>query len=335
MTNRIFFSALVFIALLSACSGNHSKSGDTDQIALNASDSCVIGGEPETIWQLDIHGNHAAVYNSNDSGFISVYSYPGFRHLYSYGRRGNGPDEWISKMYGRNGIGDGLIAYDIMKATLYQLEVTDSAIIRTEIASLPQRDGHTVPYGRIDRIAFDLFLAKENDMDGSHLIISDLSGDAPLAEYAAQVKSNGRIKGYPFDDFFFAASPDRVLVAYENADLVDLLDLKSDNLELVKRIGTPVEIDAAAAGKSDRKRYAMQVVENGSRFFILIPTEGTLTSHLIRVIDSNGNDACSYLLDREINRIAFDAQGRLIATAEKEEANVAYTFILPSGHPGE
>lgn len=321
---------LAVISMLVICNGCLTENKNIETITLAASDSCIIDGEPEAIRHVDISEDKAAIYNSNDSGFVSVYSYPEFHCLYAYGVKGNSPDEWISKMYGRSDRESEMLAYDIMKGILYQLDITDSAISRKVIATLPQRDGRTIPYGRIDRIGQNLYLAKENDMDGSQLVITDFESQTPSTKYVVPVKSNGRIKGYPFDDFFFAANHERVLVAYENIDLVEILDLTDCNLSLVKRIGVLTDIDSATAGNRDRKRFAMQVTENGGKFFILVPTDGHQTGHLIRMIDTQGNETGRYMLDREVSRIAFDTHGRLIAITENEESNIVYVFTLPS-----
>ncbi len=329
MRNIIPYLSLSLLSiLLIGCKHTAGSSDDAADQLITPTHSWVIQSEPTNIGEMKINGNQAISYNYQQDNFIEVFSYPDFKLKYTYGTFGQGPGEWVSRMYGSSTKENEILVYDIMQSKLRVLSCNDSGISVTDsIQPLPTMDGLVMPYGKIAKIGNDLYLAKENNMDGGRLVAIDLAANKVFSEYKPELSIiNSRVQGYPIDDFHFDNNEKRALLAFENIDYIVLLSLEDGKLSILKEIGTKSTIDMAT--KKPEDVFALQVAENKGNFYVLYSEGGERYGTKVRIFDDEGNEKGSVKLAYPTTLIAFDDNDALVALTEEEDHNIIYTYNL-------
>lgn len=324
-----FLTALLCSTVWSCKKGEQSSVEiQPEPIALEAADSCVIGGPINNIWEIKISGDKAVTYNYADSGFVAVYDYPSFNYHYSYGLKGGGEDEWIAPMYGTSDTPDEILLYDMAKQKLYAITIGDSTAMRNLIADLPvDGEGLALPFGNISKISQRPYLAKINDMKKGCLEARNMDGSEPASTYPTELTVVGtQLTGYPWDDFKYAANSDYVVVAYCEKDYMAVLRYDDESLAPLFNIGEASTIDGAPG--ATHESHALQVVEHGGLFYILRPSDNGSTGHEIDVIDPAARRMYTLMLDRDVRHIALDDQDNLIGIYETENDNAVVRYPL-------
>lgn len=330
MMNRFICAAVAWLCgllMLCGCSGSESRVAG-DYIAVQLVDSLTIGESATDLQALKINGNIALAFNRADSGFVECLNYPEFSHVKSYGKKGRGPGEWVTTMCGSSDIANEMLVYDMMNMVVGSITYADSTFAAA-FDSLPHQDGMAPPYGNIAKVESYPFIAQENNRDGSRLVVVDFATGIKSGEYICDiaVDNSNSIKGYPFDDFYFAANPESVFISYLYADKSVLLSNSEGKLTVVKTFGSQNSIDASS-GLPDRK-YAIQVAERDGVFYTLCSDDNSYIGTVIRRYDAKEKSELPPLkLSRPVKLIAFDYDGLLIGVAERENDNIAYRFKI-------
>jgi hypothetical protein len=116
-------------------------------------------------WDIEFL-NPASIINLNDrylilndfrpDNFFHVFSLPGVKYLYSWGKQGRGPDEFLQNPVYIDKNEDELIVFDGMLQTLRYFSVNDTTLIKSREVSLAY-EGQVEPLNRIRRIHDTLY----------------------------------------------------------------------------------------------------------------------------------------------------------------------------------
>ena len=98
--------------------------------------------------------------------FISVYSYPQLKFLYSFGKTGQGPSEFVTKNWGSNKEPSFITLYDVMKSSLYKYKIENSQFsLECKYSLLKDDDNLCRPFTKIIQMNDSVFLMKEDGRD--------------------------------------------------------------------------------------------------------------------------------------------------------------------------
>lgn len=111
-----------------------------------------------------------------------------------------------------------------------------------------------------------------------------------------------------------------MVVGYAKANKIVVLD--ADSLNVVAVVGEENGFEAD-------KEYTINVTAQAGKFYLLQSLDNSSEGVIVRVVDGGGNELDWLRLDRAVQDIAFDDDGRLIGISETPDANICFRYELP------
>ena len=289
---------------------------------VSVKDSASVG-QNFNLWDWKIGKDIAVLRTSEANDFIKVYSYPEFELLYTFGQQGHGSDEFITHNWCKTKEDGEFSVYDIMRRSLYVFGIDNDTVVRKQAYKLSENeDGLCRPYTLMLKLNDSLFLMKE-DFDKTVLHLTNVKSQRDLSAYLCSYReeNGGNASAYTAYDYDFDVIGDKVLLAYRNADRMELLQI-SPTLELV-----PVVIMGDREGTVVDDYVYLDVCTNGKDFYCLkcTNTKERRGDELV-VISKNGDIKQKVLLDREFNTVQFDIEGNLVGYVELEQGGIFYRY---------
>lgn len=301
-----------------------------DELILNSVDSFFI---PEILdlagWQIENDKIIFLSYGIHEN-FIRIYSYPDCHFLYSSGKKGQGPNEFITINWGKTVQRNEFVIYDIMKSELNLYSaLSDSLYCKKKYNLGRDWDGLCKPYTQILHIKDDYFLMKFDSPNESKLELVDLNQKNILSqqENMLREKYKKRMSYTPFD-FCFSVCGNQLLLAYYYADRMELYDITSNKI-------TPKLIIGDNKDQSDLKDYNtlkcynISLVSDGDYFYCLKSQDGSEErGNVLEVFSEKIIPICRLNLDKSIQSIAVDTNGNIWGYVEKDNGLVLYKYVM-------
>lgn len=312
------------VTMVAAGCANESKheKSEPKEVAITMADSIIIADNASQIRRMSVADNAVLMVTNDRDGFIKLLSYPDFTCVDSAGTTGHGPGEWIVVMTGKSVNSGEIPVYDIMNRSLRVAKIADSSIVISDPIELPtdEKEGLCMPYGNLIKGAGKYWYAKENDLRRSKLSAIDFQTGEVNGTFTPDLEISERIKGYPNDDYSLDADSKRVVVGYAKANKIVVLD--ADSLNVVAVVGEENGFEAD-------KEYTINVTAQAGKFYLLQSLDNSSEGVIVRVVDGGGNELDWLRLDRAVQDIAFDDDGRLIGISETPDANICFRYELP------
>lgn len=326
----LFFLLFLITACKSVCDSDviiiDAFQSFENDLELNSVDSVFI---PEIIelagWKIT---NDKVIFMSYGlhENFIRVYSYPEFHLLYSGGRKGQGPDEFVTINWGDAKQKNEFIIYDIMNSKLNLYVTSSDSISCMKWYDLGHgSDGVCKPYTRILHLNDNRFLMKYDSPNESKLEIVDLDKKKIVAqqENLLRKRYEKRMSYTPFD-FNFSVWDDHLLVTYNYVDRMELYDINSEQISLRMIVGNPDD-QSELKDYNSLKCYHVSLISD-NRFFYCLKSKGgsDLEGDVIEVYDEKLTPLYRLQLRQSLESISVDSHG--ILWGYKEDKNGFYLY---------
>lgn len=277
--------------------------------------------------------NDKIVFNLNTlNDFILVYSYPEFQFLYSYGKNGQGPNEFIVSNWGNNKELNSITLYDIMKSSLYKYEINNSELTLKQQYSLPKdSDDLCKPFTKILQMNDSIFLMKE-DGKNTKLHLTNLKNQQDYDTYQCFLRDQCVLKQreqvpYTAFDYDFDVIEDHILLVYNYIDRLELLRLNKEN-KIVPLLIVGSNKDQQGSCNPNLKCYFLGIASYSNLFFCLKSNDGSEEGNVLCIFDIDGNFKYQITLDQNVSSIAIDKVGTLVAYKEKNDETMFYRYKL-------
>lgn len=248
MKRLAFFSLVVALLLTAACqsSGDKNTAADFSEPELLAlSDSIAIDEilQPEN-WAVS--QGKAVVFSRRTDSLFFVYRLPEFKYLYSFGRKGEGPDEF-NYPYLR----DGYLASDSFSVE----DLSKKARIRYDLGDTSARKTETVPYHDYNilfPINDSILVQAATDMSSDHIkpyyrtirpggeAIDSIIPLVYTRSFRVEHFPNGGIgiRGRYFNDAKYLYKDHRWVILYADMRRMDIYEISAQGkITLVRSLG--------------------------------------------------------------------------------------------------
>jgi hypothetical protein len=176
----------------------------------------------------------------NVERFFYVYSYPGFKFLYSFGEKGNGPGEYLMPDPFKNTPGNCFSFRDHGKDIFATYLLTDTGGIMTYTGDLKPTN-HDRFLMEINQVGDSLFLLKRQSPKWSrrelwNLYTKEIVDSIPNTFDLE--KTMGKDYYTTFEDFLITSKNDRFALGYRFMDYLETGLIKNNTMIIEKSIGT-------------------------------------------------------------------------------------------------
>lgn len=118
---------------------------------------------------LNIDDQYLVISERISNNFLKVFSIPDLSILYSWGRQGRGPGEFMAPPTDLGPTEDGMFMFDVLAQSLKTFSVTDSTLVVIDEQDLNYK-GQVAPLNRISRINEELYFV---DYGGDNAISTE------------------------------------------------------------------------------------------------------------------------------------------------------------------
>ncbi len=187
---------------------------------------------------VNIEDEYLIISDGEDEGFLKVFSLPELEFLYSWGKIGQGPEEYEHiPLTELNTFKDQLIVYDIGKRRLDYYTVNDTTLIRNKGLSLSY-EGQTNVMNNIKMVKNDLFIANYGSAidTNKEFIALEPGNEVPLFKFGHYPSSDlSGLERYFADFKTSATSPDGTKFAafYLYKNMFKIFNSKGQQLKKV------------------------------------------------------------------------------------------------------
>lgn len=267
----------------------------------------------------------SVIHSSSDKKILYVYRYPQFTFLYSFGEIGRASGEFLTHNWSTTKE-SGLVAlYDIMKSSLYTYSIFDGQIKAHKSYSLSQyEDGFCRPYTKILQLNDSLFLLKE-DNDETNLHYVNLNGGNVFSTYHCVLR-DGMNRSYTPFNYDFDVLGDKILIVYNYLPRMELLSITPDRQIIPQLFVGDVDLDTLPKNYDSLQNVWLGICTDNDYFYCLRSDEGIEMGSNIYVVDVNGQPVKRIILDRQVNSIQMDENGRLVAYQEIDNGSLFYIY---------
>lgn len=321
---RIVYHIIIVSFLTVVCEGCTSRkltNGKFPQVERLRADSIVVPPLLLAVNYLFTTDNMLVAYEPKKDTLFSFWKLPRCNYLFSAGRKGNGPHEFLTLDRSFMAIPGGFKTFEIASNRVKYISINqDGDLHITQTQQL-----------RTNRTGLNRFLFLE---DSSYCFISDkeeyeytLLNKRDLRDFSHYPeglleKEKGEMNRFTYNKLTIA-HPDgkRFAAFYAYLKLCRVYNSKG---ELLKE----TFIDAPGATNSERKKvyYSSFPCTDGHFIYILTDNLGT---QILEVWTWDGVPKAHYLLDKPVHYIAVSAIHHQIYAVNKEKEGLIYTYKLP------
>lgn len=278
-------------------------------------------------WTINANSIGFSSYGIND-GFLSVYSYPDCQKLYSWGKIGQGPDEFITLNSCRAENGT-IVLYDIMGRKLRKVVIGNDSVHIQHVLPLyddPQ-EGLCKPFTYISPIEGSKYLMKVDDYNGSSWEVADLEQGKVLCSYPNPLRTPD-IDPYTPVDFEQSVCDSVFLAAYNYIDRVEIYSIANGGIT-PKCIYGSSEVPFSQTKCQDLISYYISVASQSGLFYCLRSKDGKEElGDEVEVYDVEGNCKRKYILERPVASINVDMEGHLVGYVAATDCTILYRYDL-------
>lgn len=255
----LIFIILAFLALVSCGKGvNQEKS--FGKVSSISADTARIGQllQANNLALLD---DYLVLQNGSDGveDFYFVYSYPGLGFLYSFGKRGRGPGEYMMPAIIKNTPGNVLGFRDHATDAIVFYEIKDSGaeLVSSKILRSPDSDRF---FWEINVMEDSTLLVKhQGDKKGATELWSAASGivDSLPNTFAKLPRKLGKDYFTIFDDYLISAKGDRFALAYNMIDRIEFGEVRDGKLLIDSSVGADSTPDFHLYGDDSETEFSV------------------------------------------------------------------------------
>ena len=271
--------------------------------------------------------------SNNLDDFISVYSYPQLKFLYSFGKTGQGPGEFVTKNWGNNKEPGFITLYDIMKSSLYKYKIENSEFaLECKYSLLKDDDNLCRPFTKIIQMNDSVFIMKEDGRD-TKLHLANLRNQQDYDTYQCTLREQcalrkGESVSYTAFNYDFDVIGNHILLAYNYIDRLELLHLNEGN-KIVPQLILGSDEDQMDSPDPDLKCYFLDIGSYDNLFLCLKTKNGVEEEgNVLCIFDIDGNYKSQIILDQCVSSIDIDKMGTLVAYKEKVDSSTFYRYNL-------
>lgn len=254
-------------------------------------------------WKL-LSDSRLAVYDSEQSSsMLAVYELPSMLRIFSYGRKGRGPGEFLAPMWCEMKQMNQISLYDMALAKHYIMDIIDTTVNEVREMDLAKVDDLTKPYQAIKQIEDDKFLyhSELRAPVGTLLELYNIETQTRLDSLHTVL-----FTGEPYDAYVeFASIGSVVFAAFSGLNRVEMYRIEDDgNMEAYLTIG-----DEDARQIDDVNVGYMDVRSDGEYIYALNNKFAPKTPEARPVLEKwnmEGEMLKVYHFDRYINRVLID-----------------------------
>lgn len=279
---------------------------------------------------MNVDDSYIIISERTPNNFIEVFGLPDFKHLYSWGRQGRGPNEFLSPPVYINVSGKEIIPFKDFQQRLVHYRVTDSALHKTESQKLSY-EGQKDALNRIKRFNDSLYIAMYGAYEDTdyEFIALQPDNDQPLfkfGDYPANELDQTE-KYFKYSKTHAVKSDgSRFAAFYYN---VNMFTIYNPNGELIKRVEVS-DSDVPAASPEGEDFKFRQVAHASDNYIYLLglygdnekifnkPDQASFTS--FEVWDWSGNP---------VHRAYFDRVIHNFTVSEKYDRIYGYSLFSP------
>ncbi|WP_302442952.1 BF3164 family lipoprotein [Paraprevotella xylaniphila] len=325
----IMYACIFFFSCKGGNQGDNSVS-TIDEVTFDKVDTLYFVDSVSTSQAFYMSGwkildRRAVVRASRAEKILYVYSYPQFKFLYSFGEIGRASGEFLTHNWCVTKEQNLVSLYDIMKSSLYTYSVGNEQMTIHESYSLSKdEDGVCRPYTRILQLNDSLFLMKE-DGDETNLHFVNMKKGNILATYHCGLRDGKKNSYTPFD-YDFNIVGNRILLAYNYIQRMELLSI-TPNGQLIPQvfIGDD-DLGELPQNYDELPNVWLEICSDEHYFYCLRSDGGLEVGSNVYVWDADGKPVRRIMLDRQINSIQIDKEGRLVAYQETDNGSLFYIY---------
>lgn len=326
----IFFACFVFVFVFYSCKDKDASVKTFSSSLFLRADSILINEVIKfgDIYKLDDYILIRDAYENNID-FFYVYSFPEFGFLYSFAKKGNGPDEYLMPTVIKNMPGNSFGFRDHFSDKIAIYEITDTlALLKNSFDVLPQSNRF---FWEINYINDSLFLLKNTDNNKwsrrelwnlkEKKIIDSIPNTFDLE------KKLGKDYFSIFDDYWIASKNNKFVFGYFFIDLLELGTIENNKINIKQSIGakTPPKFFLYKETRGGKYQHNVEnnIVYNGfitcTNDYIYALYAGfswgeqeEIHSQLIEVYDWNGGRQKLLKLDQAISHFIVDEESKTL-----------------------
>lgn len=333
MKRLAFFSFVVALFMAASC----QNSGDKNTVAdfsepqpLALSDSIAIDEIlTPSLWRIS--GDKVVILSPKTEDQFFVYRLPGFEYLYSFGPKGEGPDDfnmpWIDS-YDIRTAPLSIRDKRFRKAYLYDIGETQAKKIST------REDPDDAPLRIHDSLFFKIKTQRRTQPDDpyiEHLVTIDGNSQtidsvqaltytcqAPVTLPDGRTLSLNMIYNHPLITY----RDGRLFVRHTDMSLTDLYDITPDGkLHFVRSVGDPKVYEQIQGQDLEKltERETVSFLQGSEKYVYVVmhtvkkqDNKRILSTPRIEVYDWEGTPVKAFAIDRDFSRILVDeAHGKI------------------------
>jgi hypothetical protein len=297
-----------------------------------------LGDKAVNLWNWKLVNDKVVARVSDEDNLLFIYSFPDFKLLYKYGSKGKGPGEYITANWGQTQDDDAVILYDIMRKSLFNLQVQEDSIhVKETYPLLEEIEGHpgmTKPFTMIQRLDEDRFLMKVEGREATALEIIDLKNPQLLSSYPIEFENRSRELGHPPFTFTISFHDNSLVLGYKYMNRIEFYRVTDDNqIEPTLVIGD--DKDQTHLMQKQWKSYYTDLLNDGKYVYLVnhFSEDSSLPVTHIDVYTLDGTPVKRLKLDRLIGEMLIDSKtNRLYTYTQAEEADLIHIYDLDFLH---
>ena len=319
-----------------SCSHSTNKNTEGEEFKfskdLSVSDSLALN-DVFQIWNWKLTDSNLAIIDQTKGDtLLYVYAWPDFvRKDYSI-RKGNGPGEFIVLNPGQAKDRNNMLVYDIMRrqAFLYEVEGKDNTPV-AEFGLPVDGDGLALPITSLNQVNDSVFVAKVDGYDAPEWKIVNLKNQEILHSQNPVI-ADEKNPDIVFD-FIQEAKNNRLMVAYEYIDRVEIYDITPDyKMELKEAYGAD-KISSGIADYQNKEGRSLSICSDDKNFYLLKSQEGEDAGNVVESYNiASGVREGLYSLDKSVESISIDPKGRLIGHMPDADQSIFYIWNLSASN---
>jgi len=281
-----------------------------------------------SLWNWNIDDSHIMIRTSGADSIVRIFNYPDIQSgEMVFGRVGKAKNEFITHNWCERQDG-GFGLYDMMKKKLFLFDIANKEVKWKDSFDLPIDDeyGLALPFTSVCQLNDSLFLMKE-DGQTTELDLVNLKTGKILTRYHCDVCPSGE-RAYPAYDYWFTRVGNAVCIAYCNMDRVEFLNISGDNQFTPICFIGGTQLNEKKKDMTSRPKSFLSVAKSDKGFFCLKSKDGKTFGNEIYAFSLDGDMKKVYRLDKDVNNICMDKQGRLVTYSEKPGGCVFYIYDL-------
>lgn len=290
-----------------------------------SADDSILIPIPFNLWDMKVIDDKAVFFSPGRNNYGVIYDLKNKKEIEQIGKKGKGPDEFLSCNLCHMNEKSQFALYDIVKKELATFREEKGCFIKDDIYELPKyEDGYGKPYTAIMQYANTKFLMKE-DGDETYMHLMDLSAQKVLASYHCDLRKKNT--AYTPYDFIFDFIGNNILLAYCYFDRYEILHIDNNSLTPSYYCGEE-EFKTIPSDYDDLMYVNLCIRTFGKEFFILKSQGGTDNGDIINIINMETKVQRTVRLDKKIKLFDIDAFGAIWGYNEAENGSIIYKYNL-------